>query len=441
MGEIFISYRRADSQDVVGRIIDRLAPYYGEDRIFRDVHSLHGGEEFETEINRALNDCKVGVVVMGSHWEGAPGENRLENPGDLVRLEVEALLKRGIPVVPVFVRGRRSIRAEDLPEGLKPLARRHALTVRPDPDFDGDVLRLKKTLDPYLTGLNRRRRVARIGLAIGVAAALGLAIYISTLSSLDDRGEIDLATASVGETDYTSFAAKKQLCEQKVVAGHFAPPLRSSTIEKEKFFQTLSTTSVEVKDKKSRDGIGYFLDYWNSKPEIKDTRWLAYIMATAYFETRGTFEPIRETFAGSDEEAIAKLDKAYVDKGRKGHYYWYRVPETGRSYFGRGYVQLTWADNYKKIDKLFGISSPHKSYYWNPELALEQDHAAKILVTSMIYGIYRRHQCLAAYFDKEKGISDWKGARSIINGDVAKNGGRVADIAQAFHRAIVVSSR
>ena len=48
------------------------------------------------------------LVLIGRNWadfKDAAGRNRLENPEDYVRLEIEAALNRNIPVTPVFVQG------------------------------------------------------------------------------------------------------------------------------------------------------------------------------------------------------------------------------------------------------------------------------------------------------------------------------------------------
>ena len=38
----------------------------------------------------------------------------------------------------------------------------------------------------------------------------------------------------------------------------------------------------------------------------------AYVLATAYHETARTMQPVRETLASTDDQAIARLDKAFA---------------------------------------------------------------------------------------------------------------------------------
>jgi len=72
------------------------------------------------------------VAVIGKRWLSAAdeeGRRRLDNPEDFVRVEVGTALKRGVRVIPVLVEGASMPRAAELPEELKPLARRNALNV------------------------------------------------------------------------------------------------------------------------------------------------------------------------------------------------------------------------------------------------------------------------------------------------------------------------
>ena len=43
MSGIFISYRREDSQELAGRLFDRLAQRFGKDRVFRDIDAIDPG--------------------------------------------------------------------------------------------------------------------------------------------------------------------------------------------------------------------------------------------------------------------------------------------------------------------------------------------------------------------------------------------------------------
>ena len=70
------------------------------------------------------------MSVIGPEWLNAKdeaGASRLNNPGDFVRIETASALKRGIPVIPVLVRGAKMPSAEQLPDDLKELAYRNCV--------------------------------------------------------------------------------------------------------------------------------------------------------------------------------------------------------------------------------------------------------------------------------------------------------------------------
>src|SRR5450631_2121980 len=104
---IFISYRREDSDYPAGWLFERLAERFGRERIFKDVDSLRPGDVFAEVITDAIGSCSALVAVIGERWltiTDEYGRRRLDNPEDLVRLEIEAALTRGVRVIPVLVK-------------------------------------------------------------------------------------------------------------------------------------------------------------------------------------------------------------------------------------------------------------------------------------------------------------------------------------------------
>jgi formylglycine-generating enzyme required for sulfatase activity len=144
--KIFVSYRREDSRDKTDRICDHLAPHFGTENVFQDVdNQIPLGRDFRNVLSERVAQCDVFLAVIGDAWlsmTGPDGTRRLDEPGDYVRIEIEAALARDIPVIPILV-GRNSVpRANELPESLQKLAYRQAIPVRPNPDFHHDMERL-----------------------------------------------------------------------------------------------------------------------------------------------------------------------------------------------------------------------------------------------------------------------------------------------------------
>src|SRR5690348_15217888 len=105
MPKIVISYRRADSAAIAGRIRDRLVGRYGDASIFMDVEDIPLGADFRAQIRDVLLQGDVLIAIVGPDWLGAAkdGASRIRNEGDPVRIEIETALKGGIPLIPVLV--------------------------------------------------------------------------------------------------------------------------------------------------------------------------------------------------------------------------------------------------------------------------------------------------------------------------------------------------
>lgn len=152
---VFISYRREDAADVTGRMYDRLVARFGRGNVFKDVDSIPLGVDFRHHLDTTLSRCSALLVVIGKNWlgEGSPvtaESNRLQDPRDFVRVEIEIALKRDIPLIPVFVQGAGIPAEESLPSTLHALQFRNGIAVRPDPDFDKDMQRLLASLEHHL---------------------------------------------------------------------------------------------------------------------------------------------------------------------------------------------------------------------------------------------------------------------------------------------------
>lgn len=157
-----------------------------------------------------------------------------------------------------------------------------------------------------------------------------------------------------------------------------------------------------------------------------DPRWLAYMLATAHHETGRTMQPVRETFAESDESAIARLDSAFA----RGQLRWvstrYWLPdERRRSWLGRGFVQLTHKRNYRTMGEMIGVD-----LLSDPGKAMELDVALAILFTGMARGAFTGRK-LSDYFSDDR--EDWRSARKIINGLECAD--KVAGYGRLYHAA------
>ncbi|MGI2035297.1 glycoside hydrolase family 19 protein [Rhizobium panacihumi] len=173
-------------------------------------------------------------------------------------------------------------------------------------------------------------------------------------------------------------------------------------------------------------GMEAILDHWGLHSKASDPA-LAYVLATAFHETAKTMRPVRETLAKSDDEAVARLERAFAT-GRLPSVktpYW-RPDAEGKSWFGRGFVQLTHKRNYEAMSDLTG-----EDLVAEPDLAMRVDIAARILIEGMRVGLFTGWR-LGFFFGRDK--ADWVGARKIVNGtDRAE---LVAGYGEAFAAAL-----
>ena len=159
MSAIFISYRREDSEDSARALYESLLPRFGKDRLFMDVEAIALGTDFRRAVERSLSDCGVFLVMIGPAWlnisapNDSSGKRRLDNPEDTVRQEVATALKKGgsLPVIPVLVRGASMPIADQLPDDLKDLAFRNALSLN-HLDWDANVQKLVAAIGPKVGG-------------------------------------------------------------------------------------------------------------------------------------------------------------------------------------------------------------------------------------------------------------------------------------------------
>jgi len=144
----------------------------------------------------------------------------------------------------------------------------------------------------------------------------------------------------------------------------------------------------------------------------------AYALATACHETNYTMQPVREAYWLSEN--------------------WRRNNLRYFPFYGRGYVQLTWKENYDKADRELKLSGKLSG---NLELALDPDIAARIMVKGMQEGWFagdrngKRHT-LGRHLPSNgaASVAQMTSARRIING-TDKNV-KIAAEAMKFQKAL-----
>ncbi|MCI0336794.1 MAG: carboxypeptidase [Acidobacteria bacterium] len=132
---------------------------------------------------------------------------------------------------------------------------------------------------------------------------------------------------------------------------------------------------------------------------------IAYVLATVEWETAKRLEPVREAFWRSEEWRRSNL-----------RYY---------PFYGRGYVQLTWKNNYEKYSHILGVDLVS-----NPDGALEPEIALFILVHGFKTGTFTGRK-ISDYINAN--ITDFVNARRCINGTDHDND--IARLAEKYLRS------
>jgi uncharacterized membrane protein YeaQ/YmgE (transglycosylase-associated protein family) len=165
--KIFISYRRTDTEGFAGRLYDRLEPAYSAKRLFIDVDSVDKGDDFVARMKEKIAEADVVLALIGSTWLDArdeTGQRRLDDPGDPVRIELEGALAGDKIIIPVIVGRTEMPRERQLPDTLRPLARRNAERLSHE-SFAADVKRLSVSIERAVEGAKARqaslRRIVR----------------------------------------------------------------------------------------------------------------------------------------------------------------------------------------------------------------------------------------------------------------------------------------
>jgi hypothetical protein len=163
---IFISYRHADNQDIVGHLYDRLVERFGGEAVFRDVKSLLAGLDFRVGLESVLERCIVVLAVIGPEWEHVLTDDkirRLDDPADFIVIEIGVALKRDIPIIPLLVHRQSLPPPAAFPAALEELRFRTALPLRSGSDFDPDLERLIAAIEALLVRYSRQQRPPAAG--------------------------------------------------------------------------------------------------------------------------------------------------------------------------------------------------------------------------------------------------------------------------------------
>ena len=91
MSGLFISYRRSDGGGWAGCLNDHLSLRFGSNVVWQDVDDLEVGTDYLPQILKQIASSTAVLIVIGPHWL-KDGQKRLQNPKDVLRIEIRHAL-------------------------------------------------------------------------------------------------------------------------------------------------------------------------------------------------------------------------------------------------------------------------------------------------------------------------------------------------------------
>jgi hypothetical protein len=178
--DIFISYRRADSEWITGRLRSDLAEHFGTKRVFMDLAHIAPSQSWPDVIASAVRASRVGVVVIGKRWfeDGASGRPRLLDGNDTLRQEVLGLLEDTTrTIVVVLTPEAPPPHLWELPTELGRLSKIQAVTISPG-TWDMVLDQIIRTIRPALRAGSGTRPAPAGGVEPPASSAAGARVVV-----------------------------------------------------------------------------------------------------------------------------------------------------------------------------------------------------------------------------------------------------------------------
>ncbi len=136
--KIFISYRRVDEPDFVGRMYDHFVGRYGEENVFMDL-DIPDFTRFEEHIIKEVDESDVLVAVIGPQWLDLLKEKSESDEPDYLVKEIKRALDKGIMIAPICIKNAPVPKKDKLPSGIQEILDYQSSHVRGGSDFRDDM--------------------------------------------------------------------------------------------------------------------------------------------------------------------------------------------------------------------------------------------------------------------------------------------------------------
>lgn len=188
--DIFISYRRSKDgkeTDSAVSLKTNLQRRLTGKSIYLDVHGAPTGETIQGDILKLTRASQVFVIAINSTWNDTV--ERLQNPNDYVRLEIELALSLDLNIMPIVLSDGRLPTIDELPESLRGILDRQATFVSNYETYDNaidDFARAIKMVSPNTTvrALNWLTENDAANIVFGLVILGGLMLFLSRILNI-----------------------------------------------------------------------------------------------------------------------------------------------------------------------------------------------------------------------------------------------------------------
>lgn len=158
MLRVFLSYRRGDSPDLVGRIYDCLRDRFSESHVFMDIETIQAGDDFRERLEAGLRKTDVLLIIIGETWADELDKRNPES--DYVRFEIGFALRNGLKVIPLLLNRAVLPQPNQLPSELVQISFFQSARIRSGEDFRSDMEKLIDRIAFLVSGRRKGRSSA-----------------------------------------------------------------------------------------------------------------------------------------------------------------------------------------------------------------------------------------------------------------------------------------
>lgn len=144
MANIFISYRRDDTTSDARLLWQNLDESLSQAEVVWDIEAIPGGDNFRDRVYQAIERCDVCLALIGPKWLDV---EKLNEPDDWVRVEIESALAQDKRIIPILVNGTNMPQPDFLPHSLQEFAYKNALPLNTGSDFEAHVEKIAESIN------------------------------------------------------------------------------------------------------------------------------------------------------------------------------------------------------------------------------------------------------------------------------------------------------